>query len=99
MLVYEIIVHKVGDKYTNEHYIRNEKNGALQYIDCNSKFMKLSKGQYSAVEIYHGEDYQKIESPFQDQDGNFIHLYGRFVKSRYARISEYEARFNARNIK
>ena len=43
MLIYEIVVHKAGDKYTNEHHIRNAKNGNLQYIEYNSEFIKLSK--------------------------------------------------------
>lgn len=89
MKKYEVVVHQIGDKHINEYYVRSKNS--LNYI-TQEDFYKKSNGDYSIYEMKHSSSYEKIKSPYKDEKGNDIYLYGRYANIS-SRLSESEARF------
>ena len=86
---YEVVVHQVGEKYICEYYVRN--NNSLNYI-TQEDFYREADGDYSIYEMKHSSNYEKIKSPYKDEKGNDLYLYGRYANIS-SRLSEFEARF------
>ena len=89
MKKYEVVIHRIDGKYINEYYVRNKNS--LNYI-TKEDFYKEANGDYSIYELTHNSSYEKIKSPYKDEKGNDIYLYGRYTNIS-SRLSEFEARF------
>jgi hypothetical protein len=75
---YEVVHHYIKDEIIMEVYSRSEHSNNLEYIKdySNIPFGIVSKELH---ELRHSDNYKKVKSPFKDDNGDDIYLYGRYI--------------------
>ena len=73
-----LVIHRVGGEYVNEVYKLNRDGSIFSYVP-RSVWENMVLSKMNKVELNHGADYEKIKSPFLDEEGNALYLYGRYV--------------------
>jgi hypothetical protein len=71
---YEIVIHRVGNKFTKETYSR-DSNGSLIFVDdYEADSIPMNYSEKEIYELNHSHDYEKVKSPFGGR-----YLYGRYI--------------------
>ena len=92
---YEIVVHTFYNKepmYVNEVYKRMD-TGELRFVykDEANKIPNNHPNK-EVFELVHSENYEKVKSPFKDENSEDLYLYGRYINISNRR-NDCDARF------
>lgn len=92
---YEIVVHTFYGKkpmYVNEVYKRMG-TGELRFVhEDEASRIPNNHPNKEIFELMHSENYEKVKSPFKDENGEDLYLYGRYINIS-SRRSDPDARF------
>ena len=99
---YEIVVHTlqappkspphIFTKYYNEIYYR-DSSGNLRYVPEEKARKIVYDKEYDTIyEMIHAYDYERVKSPFSNDKGETLWLFGRYINIS-SRRTEQDARF------